>query len=79
MIKTWDISYNNPKGIVDDKMSKYNGKCKESIILEPDVRYERLMTMADNFKNDLSRGAENLGAIKRQIFCSDLTKRLMKD
>ena len=30
------------------------------------------MSQADSFKNELSRGAENLGAIKRSIFSSSM-------
>lgn len=79
MIKIWDLNFRYPKDIEDDKFSRRGGRCKESIIMEPDPRYDRLISVADGFKNDLSRGAENLGAIKRRVICSDLIKRLRKN
>ena len=79
MIKIWDLNYRNPTGIQDDQYSRHGGRCKESIIMEPDPRYNRYLSVADAFKNDLSRGAENLGAIKRRVICSDLIKRLRKN
>jgi len=51
---------------------KNGGLCKESVILKPCDNYYSLMNPADSFKNEISRGAENLGAIKRSILCSSI-------
>ena len=75
MLKIWDISFATSEGLDSLEGNSVNGQCKESIIIKPDEKYQKLISAADNFKNELSRGVENLGAIKRQIFCSDMMSR----
>jgi WD40 repeat protein len=65
MVKLWDISYGG-KGVAGgQEFSETGGRCKESVIVKPCGRYYALMSQSDAFKNQLSRGVENLGAVKR--------------
>jgi hypothetical protein len=57
LVKIWQFGYKN----------KVECKCLKTIIILPSDRSNQVISEADSFKNEMSRGDVNFGFIKRKI------------